>query len=94
MNKIFYSCQSLTSIDMFNFKTKIVTNMILTFSNCNKLKILNLSNFKTSFFSTFYYNISICHSFTSLNITNFITSNTVNHQTISPIIFINNYSIK
>ena len=45
MNFMFSGCESLTSIDLTNFNTKKVTNMIQMFSRCKSLKSIDLSNF-------------------------------------------------
>ena len=46
-NFMFYGCFNLTSLDLSNFKTDKVTNMIYMFFGCVHLKNLNLSNFNT-----------------------------------------------
>ena len=45
---MFFGCNSLTSLDLNNFKTSSVTDMNNIFSNCTKLKSLNIDNFDTS----------------------------------------------
>ena len=54
MNYMFYSCSSLTSINLSNFncdkikETNDMENMFNMFSNCSSLTSLNLSNFTTN----------------------------------------------
>jgi surface protein len=42
---MFYNCSSLTSLDVSNFDTGNVTDMIFMFGYCFSLTSLNLSNF-------------------------------------------------
>ena len=44
---MYYQCNSLTKLNLSNFNTQNVTNMIGMFQNCNSLTNLNLSNFNT-----------------------------------------------
>ena len=48
MNKMFYYCTSLTSLDVTNFDTSNVTNMSSMFEGCCSLISLDVSNFDTS----------------------------------------------
>ena len=48
MSHMFYSCKSLTSLNVSNFNTSSVTDMSHMFQNCNGLTSLDLSNFDTS----------------------------------------------
>ena len=45
---MFYDCISLTYLNLNNFDTSSVTQMISTFFNCFKLTSINLQNFNTS----------------------------------------------
>jgi surface protein len=47
MQKMFYNCKNLSSLDLSNFNTEKVTDMNKMFYNCNKLSSLDLSNFNT-----------------------------------------------
>ena len=47
MQKMFYNCKNLSSLDLSNFNTEKVTDMQKMFYNCNKLSSLDLSNFNT-----------------------------------------------
>ena len=44
MNTMFFRCSSLTSLDLSNFNTSLVTNMLSMFENCSSLTSLNLSS--------------------------------------------------
>ncbi len=48
MGKMFYSCRSLTSLDLSDFDTSNVTDMCLMFWGCDKLTSLDISSFDTS----------------------------------------------
>ena len=45
MNYMFYECKSLTNINLSNFDTKNITEMICMFYGCKSLTNINLSNF-------------------------------------------------
>ena len=44
MEKMFYGCKELTSIDISNFYTTKVTNMDSMFEGCSKLEYINFKN--------------------------------------------------
>ena len=44
MSMMFYSCSSLTSLDLRNFDTSKVTNMRYMFDSCSKLTQITVSN--------------------------------------------------
>ena len=46
---MFYSCEKLTSINLQNFNTKEVENMIFTFYSCKSIKSLDLSSFDMTY---------------------------------------------
>ena len=48
MNRMFYGCSSLTTLDLRDLKTDNVTSMMQMFCDCNYLETLNLSDWKTS----------------------------------------------
>ena len=48
MNSMFYSCSSLTSLDLSSFNTSKVTDMHSMFYSCSSLTSLDLRNFDTS----------------------------------------------
>ena len=45
MNRMFYNCNSLTSLDLSSWDTSNVTSMNAMFSGCTSLTSLNISNF-------------------------------------------------
>ena len=45
---MFYNCSSLTSLNLSNFSTNNVINMIRMFCDCSSLNSLILSNFNTN----------------------------------------------
>ena len=50
---MFYGCSSLTSLDLSNFDTSIVTDMTNIFNSCINLEYINLSNFNENFLDTY-----------------------------------------
>jgi len=74
-NHMFYSCTSLTNLNLSNFKTQNVINMGLMFSCCNSLTSLNLSNFNTQNVTDMHDMFSGCNSLKDLNLSNFNTQN-------------------
>ena len=81
INKMFFGCSSLTSLDLTNFNTSNVTNMGSMFNNCSSLTSLDLSNFNTSKVTIIEYMFSGCSSLTSLNLSNWDLSNADNVST-------------
>ena len=74
MNRMFYSCSSLTSLNLSNFNTSHVKTMSYMFYRCLSLTSLNLSNFdtlKVEDMNNMFYG---CSSLTSLDLSNFDTS--------------------
>jgi len=68
---------TLKTLDLSNFNSSKVSNMISTFSNCWSLISLNLNGFNTSsviYFTQTFYN---CNSLTSLDLSSFDTSQAV-----------------
>lgn len=47
MNKMFYGCCNLKTLDLSNLNTENVTNMGSMFQSCDKLNELNIINFNT-----------------------------------------------
>ena len=75
MSRMFYTCTSLTSLDVTHFNTEKVTDMRYMFSNCIKLTSLDVTHFNTAKvmnMSRMFYN---CSSLTSLDVTKFKTAN-------------------
>ena len=73
-NTMFINCKNLTSLDLSNFDTSQVNNMVYMFSNCKNLTSLDLNNFDTSQVNDMSYMFYSCDSLTSLDLSNFDTS--------------------
>lgn len=71
---MFYSCFSLTALDLSNFDTSKVTNMVRMFSYCSSLTELNIANFRTDNVTIMDYMFDSCSSLTTLDLYNFNTS--------------------
>ena len=77
MSYIFYSCSSLTSLNLSNFNISRVSNMNLMFYECSSLTSLNLSSFDTSNVEDMSEMFFGCLSLISLDLSNFETSNAI-----------------
>ena len=75
MNGMFYSCSSLTSLDVSKFDTSNVTDMNGMFEECSSLTSLDLSAFNTSKVTDMSYMFNYCGSLTSLDVSGWDTSN-------------------
>ena len=75
MNRMFYECGKLTSLDLSHFNTENVTTMYGMFSGCSSLTSLDVSHFDTSNVTSMASLFSGCSSLTSLDVDNFDTSN-------------------
>ena len=75
MSFMFYSCSSLTSLDVTNFNTEKVMNMGSMFSSCSSLTSLDVTHFNTANVEDMNYMFSNCSSLTSLDVTHFNTAN-------------------
>ena len=75
MNRMFYLCFSLTSLDVSNFNTSNVTDMGWMFTECRSLTSLDVSNFNTENVTDMNYMFGECSGLTSLDVSNFNTSN-------------------
>ena len=78
MNRMFYNCSALTSLDLSNFNTANVTNMYGMFYGCSSLESLDVSSFNTSNVTTMYAMFGCCERLTSLDLSGFNTSNVKN----------------
>ena len=70
---MFYGCSALSSLDLSNFNTAIVTNMSYMFFNCANLSSLDLSNFNTAIVSDMSLMFGSCSTLSSLDLSNFYT---------------------
>ena len=72
-NFMFSDCNSLSSLDLSNFNTQNVTNMLGMFYNCRSLTSLNLSNCNTQNVNNMMSMFQNCESLISLDLSNFNT---------------------
>lgn len=75
MNRMFYNCSNLTSLDFSSLDTSNVFDMSYAFGQCSNLLSLNMTNFNTSnacTMSNMFYN---CTKLQNLDVSNFDTSN-------------------
>ena len=84
MGYMFYSCSSLTSLDVTHFNTEKVTDMSYMFYNCSSLTSLDVTHFNTANVRDMDNMFFSCSSLTSLDVTNF---NTVNVTDMSYMFF-------
>ena len=70
---MFSGCSALSSLDLSNFNTAIVTNMSYMFFNCANLSSLDLSNFNTAIVSDMSLMFGSCSTLSSLDLSNFYT---------------------
>ena len=78
MSYMFYSCSSLTSLDVTHFDTANVTNMSSMFWGCSSLTSLDVTHFNTEKVTDMNSMFSSCSSLTSLDVTKFNTANVTN----------------
>lgn len=79
MSNMFYSCTSLTSMDLgSNFKTSNVTTIQHMFNGCTSLTSVNFNNFNTQNITNMGSVFNGCTALTSVNFGNIDTSNITN----------------
>ena len=78
MGYMFYSCSSLTSLDVTHFNTANVTNMGYMFYSCSSLTSLDVTHFNTANVTNMSYMFYNCKALTSLDVTHFNTANVTN----------------
>ena len=78
MQRMFYSCSSLTNLDLSSFNTVKVTSMQDMLYRCSSLTSLDLSNFNTSNVTTMQSMFESCSSLTNLDLSSFNTANVTN----------------
>ena len=74
MQRMFYSCSSLTNLDLSSFNTVKVTSMQDMLYRCSSLTNLNLSNFNTAKVTSMQQMFRQCSSLTNLNLSSFNTA--------------------
>lgn len=81
MSNMFYSCTSLTSMDLgSNFKTSNVTTIQHMFNGCTSLTSVNFNNFNAQNITSMGSAFSGCTALTSVNFGNIDTSNVTSMQ--------------
>ena len=78
MGHMFYSCSSLTSLDVTHFNTANVTDMSYMFSDCSSLTSLDVTHFNTAKVTNMLAMFYSCSALTSLDVTHFNTANVTN----------------
>ena len=78
MSYMFYSCSSLTSLDVTHFNTANVTDMSSMFSRCSSLTSLDVTHFNTAKVKNMRNMFSSCSALLSLDVRNFNTANVTN----------------
>ena len=78
MSYMFYSCSSLTSLDVTHFNTANVTDMNSMFSSCSSLTSLDVTKFNTEKVANMSNMFLNCSKLTSLDVTKFNTENVTN----------------
>ena len=78
MSYMFYSCSSLTSLDVTHFNTANVTDMHCMFEDCSSLTSLDVTHFNTAKVTDMDSMFSSCSSLTSLDVSHFNTANVTN----------------
>ena len=75
MQRMFYGCYRLTSLDLSHFNTEKVIDMHAMFASCYSLSSLDVSHFNTANVTDMSYMFYNCMSLTSLDLSSFNTSN-------------------
>lgn len=78
MNRMFWNCIYLTTLDLSNFDTSNVIDMSYMFYGCTKLTMLNFGNFNTNNVTDMSNMFNGCKTLTTLNLSSFHTSNVTN----------------
>lgn len=75
MNRMFFCCPSLKSLDLSTFNTANVTDMSGMFFSCDSLTSLNVSGFNTSKVTKMDNMFNSCLQLTALDVSSFNTEN-------------------
>ncbi|MBO5179324.1 MAG: BspA family leucine-rich repeat surface protein, partial [Clostridia bacterium] len=78
MSFMFFSCSSLTSLDVSGFNTSAVTAMVNMFDGCSGLTSLDVTKFNTINVTSMHSMFNRCSGLTSLDVTKFNTSAVTN----------------
>ena len=82
MSYMFYSCSSLSSINLSELNTSNVIDMSLMFSGCSSLSSINLSGLNTSNVIDMSSMFSGCSSLSGIDLTSIDTSNVIDMKHI------------
>lgn len=77
MDRMFYNCTGLTSLDLSGWKTSNVTNMYQMFALCNNISTLNLNGWKPSSANNMSHMFDQCRNLTSLDLSGWNLSNVI-----------------
>ena len=80
MERLFWNCYKLTSLNLSKWNTSKVTSMGSMFNGCEKLTSLNISKWDTSNVTDMSLMFEECKSLTSLNLRSFNTSKVTNME--------------
>ena len=86
LEKLFYNCECIESINFIKFLRINVINMSYMFCGCSSLKDLNLSNFNTSSVINMDSMFSRCNSLKKFDLSSFNTAN------VTDMVFMFSYS--
>ena len=75
---MFFSCESLTNIDLSNFNSSNIITMSFMFYYCKSLVSINISSFNTQKVTNMEYMFSKCKSLIKLDLSNFNTKKVIN----------------
>ena len=75
---MFFSCESLTNIDLSNLNSDNIITMSFMFYDCKSLRNINFSNFNTEKVITMEGMFADCESLRNLNLSNFNTEKVIN----------------
>lgn len=81
MKFMFYSCSSLTSLDVSSFNTENVTNMGSMFYSCSSLTSLDLSRFNTENVTNMLSMFCYCRKLKTIYASSLFTTNAVSSST-------------
>ena len=84
MTWMFGNLNSLRTLDLSNFNTSSVENMLDMFCGCTSLVSLNLNSFDTSKIKTFYGMLYSCNSIIYLNLNSFAIRQDANIEYMIP----------
>ena len=74
---MFFSCESLTNIDLSNFNNENIITMSFMFFSCKYLRNINLSNFNTEKVINMKGMFEECDSLNKIDLSNFNTENVI-----------------